>query len=113
MLCLAPQWNSHGYDVAKVFGSKLTSVSPVWLQLRRRGPETFDVTGLHDHDPGDRKDHDDRSKLFFFNQVVVTIIPFFGKILAGWVKAVRKSGKKVRMGEYEAPSGLQVSSLSF
>ncbi|KAM6937172.1 chitinase domain-containing protein 1 [Xenentodon cancila] len=45
-------WNSHGYDVAKVFGSKLTSVSPVWLQLRRRGPETFDVTGLHDHDPG-------------------------------------------------------------
>uniref|UniRef100_A0AAQ5Y7D4 Chitinase domain-containing protein 1 n=1 Tax=Amphiprion ocellaris TaxID=80972 RepID=A0AAQ5Y7D4_AMPOC len=44
-------WNSHGYDIAKTFGSKLTSVSPVWLQLRRRGPETFDVTGLHDHDP--------------------------------------------------------------
>lgn len=46
------QWNSHGYDIAKMFGSKMTSVSPVWLQLRRRGPETFDVTGLHDHDPG-------------------------------------------------------------
>lgn len=46
------QWNSHGYDVAKTFGPKLTSVSPVWLQLRRRGPETFDVTGIHDHDPG-------------------------------------------------------------
>ncbi|XP_020311816.2 chitinase domain-containing protein 1 [Oncorhynchus kisutch] len=45
-------WNSHGYDVAKVFGSKLTSVSPVWLQLRRRGPESFHITGLHDHDPG-------------------------------------------------------------
>nr|XP_020487101.1 chitinase domain-containing protein 1 isoform X1 [Labrus bergylta] len=45
-------WNSHGYDIAKTFGSKLTSVSPVWLQVRRRGPETFDVTGLHDHDPG-------------------------------------------------------------
>ncbi|XP_042351863.1 chitinase domain-containing protein 1 isoform X2 [Plectropomus leopardus] len=59
-------WNSHGYDVAKIFGAKLTSVCPVWLQLRRRGPETFDVTGLHDHDPG-------------------------------WVKAVRKSNKKVRM----------------
>uniref|UniRef100_A0A8C4ERG5 Chitinase domain-containing protein 1 n=1 Tax=Dicentrarchus labrax TaxID=13489 RepID=A0A8C4ERG5_DICLA len=59
-------WNSHGYDIAKTFGSKLTSVSAVWLQLRRRGPETFDVTGLHDHDPG-------------------------------WVKAVRKSNKKVRM----------------
>lgn len=59
-------WNSHGYDIAKMFGAKLTSVCPVWLQLRRRGPETFDVTGLHDHDPG-------------------------------WVKAVHKSNKKVRM----------------
>lgn len=59
-------WNSHGYDVAKLFGSKLTSLSPVWLQLRRRGPETFDVTGLHDHDPD-------------------------------WVKAVRKSNKKIKM----------------
>uniref|UniRef100_A0A4W5LR00 Chitinase domain containing 1 n=1 Tax=Hucho hucho TaxID=62062 RepID=A0A4W5LR00_9TELE len=45
-------WNSHGYDVAKVFGSKLTSVSPVWLQLRRRGSESFHITGLHDNDPG-------------------------------------------------------------
>ncbi|XP_053741632.1 chitinase domain-containing protein 1 isoform X1 [Synchiropus splendidus] len=59
-------WNSHGYDVAKTFGSKLTTVSPVWLQLRRRGPETFDVLGLHDHDPG-------------------------------WVKAVRKSNKRVKI----------------
>lgn len=52
LIFLILQWNSHGYDVAKMFGSKLTSVSPVWLQLRRQGPETFDVTGLHDHDPG-------------------------------------------------------------
>ncbi|XP_052322908.1 chitinase domain-containing protein 1 isoform X2 [Oncorhynchus keta] len=59
-------WNSHGYDVAKVFGSKLTSVSPVWLQLRRRGPESFHITGLHDHDPG-------------------------------WVKAVRKANKQIKM----------------
>lgn len=59
-------WNSHGYDVAKVFSPKLTSVAPVWLQLRRRGPETFDVTGMHDRDPG-------------------------------WLKAVRKANKKVRI----------------
>uniref|UniRef100_A0A673IFX3 Chitinase domain-containing protein 1 n=1 Tax=Sinocyclocheilus rhinocerous TaxID=307959 RepID=A0A673IFX3_9TELE len=49
-VCLS--WNSHGYDIAKLFGPKLTSVSPVWLQLRRRGPESFHITGLHDHDPG-------------------------------------------------------------
>ncbi|XP_037694701.1 chitinase domain-containing protein 1 [Choloepus didactylus] len=45
-------WNSHGYDVAKVFGSKFTLLSPVWLQLRRRGREMFEVTGLHDVDQG-------------------------------------------------------------
>ncbi|XP_062858889.1 chitinase domain-containing protein 1 [Trichomycterus rosablanca] len=45
-------WNSHGYDIAKWFGPKLTSVSPVWLQLRRNGPESFHITGLHDHDQG-------------------------------------------------------------
>ncbi|CAL8356458.1 unnamed protein product [Lota lota] len=45
-------WNSHGYDIAKIFGSKLSSVSPVWLQVRRRGKNSYDVTGLQDHDPG-------------------------------------------------------------
>lgn len=46
------QWNSHGYDVAKVFGGKFTQISPVWLQLKRRGREMFEVTGLHDVDQG-------------------------------------------------------------
>ncbi|XP_062949578.1 chitinase domain-containing protein 1 isoform X2 [Cynocephalus volans] len=45
-------WNSHGYDIAKVFGSKFTQISPVWLQLKRRGREMFEVTGLHDVDQG-------------------------------------------------------------
>ncbi|CAL8325409.1 chitinase domain-containing protein 1 [Gadus morhua] len=45
-------WNSHGYEIVKVFGSKLSSVSPVWLQVRRRGKNSYDVTGLQDHDPG-------------------------------------------------------------
>lgn len=46
------QWNSHGYDVAKTFGGKFTHISPVWLQLKRRGREMFEVTGLHDVDQG-------------------------------------------------------------
>ncbi|KFO26405.1 chitinase domain-containing protein 1 [Fukomys damarensis] len=45
-------WNSHGYDMAKVFGSKFTQISPVWLQLKRRGREMFEITGLHDVDQG-------------------------------------------------------------
>lgn len=46
------QWNSHGYDIAKTFGGKFTHISPVWLQLKRRGREMFEVTGLHDVDQG-------------------------------------------------------------
>ncbi|XP_062974819.1 chitinase domain-containing protein 1 isoform X2 [Elgaria multicarinata webbii] len=45
-------WNSHGYDIAKIFGSKFTTISPVWLQVKRRGKERFQLTGLHDADQG-------------------------------------------------------------
>ncbi|XP_044281461.1 chitinase domain-containing protein 1 isoform X2 [Varanus komodoensis] len=43
-------WNNHGYDIAKIFGSKFTTISPVWLQVKRRGKEKFQFTGLHDAD---------------------------------------------------------------
>uniref|UniRef100_A0A8D1MGK1 Chitinase domain-containing protein 1 n=1 Tax=Sus scrofa TaxID=9823 RepID=A0A8D1MGK1_PIG len=45
-------WNSHGYDIAKIFAGKFTHVAPVWLQLRRHGREMFEVTGLDDVDQG-------------------------------------------------------------
>ncbi|XP_066491906.1 chitinase domain-containing protein 1 [Tiliqua scincoides] len=45
-------WNSHGYDVAKIFGNKFTTISPVWLQVKRKGKERFQLTGLHDADQG-------------------------------------------------------------
>ena len=31
-----PQWNNHGYDIAKWFAAKFTHISPVWLQLKRK-----------------------------------------------------------------------------
>ncbi|XP_074852097.1 chitinase domain-containing protein 1 isoform X2 [Carettochelys insculpta] len=43
-------WNNHGYDIAKIFGNKFTLISPVWLQVKRRGKERFQFTGLHDAD---------------------------------------------------------------
>ncbi|KAJ7396238.1 Chitinase domain-containing protein 1 [Pitangus sulphuratus] len=43
-------WNNHGYDIAKIFGNKFTLISPVWLQVKRRGKEMFQFTGLHDAD---------------------------------------------------------------
>ncbi|XP_053102234.1 chitinase domain-containing protein 1 isoform X3 [Hemicordylus capensis] len=45
-------WNNHGYDIAKIFGNKFTTISPVWLQVKRRGKEKFQITGLHDADKG-------------------------------------------------------------
>ncbi|XP_030806073.1 chitinase domain-containing protein 1 isoform X2 [Camarhynchus parvulus] len=49
-------WNNHGYDIAKIFGNKFTLISPVWLQVKRRGKERFQFTGLHDADQGWMKD---------------------------------------------------------
>ncbi|XP_067396486.1 chitinase domain-containing protein 1 isoform X1 [Emydura macquarii macquarii] len=49
-------WNSHGYDIAKIFGNKFTLISPVWLQVKRKGKERFQITGLHDADQGWMKD---------------------------------------------------------
>lgn len=46
------KWNSHGYDISKIFGNKFTLISPVWLQVRRKGKERFQFTGLHDADKG-------------------------------------------------------------
>ncbi|XP_064513681.1 chitinase domain-containing protein 1 isoform X3 [Pseudopipra pipra] len=45
-------WNNHGYDIAKIFGNKFTLISPVWLQVKRKGKEMFQFTGLHDADKG-------------------------------------------------------------
>ncbi|XP_067835753.1 chitinase domain-containing protein 1 [Heptranchias perlo] len=45
-------WNSHGYDIAKTFGEKFTLISPVWLQIQRKGVQLYHVTGQHDIDQG-------------------------------------------------------------
>jgi len=44
-------WNSHGYDIAKKFG-KFKYISPVWLQVRKRGHSHFTMEGGHDIDKG-------------------------------------------------------------
>ncbi|XP_034101481.1 chitinase domain-containing protein 1 [Drosophila albomicans] len=44
-------WNSHGYDVAKIFAKKFDIISPVWLQIVKQGNE-YAVAGTHDIDAG-------------------------------------------------------------
>uniref|UniRef100_T1IHU5 Chitinase domain-containing protein 1 n=1 Tax=Strigamia maritima TaxID=126957 RepID=T1IHU5_STRMM len=43
-------WNNHGYDTAKLFGSKFTYISPVWFQVKRTGTLTYNIEGGHDVD---------------------------------------------------------------
>uniref|UniRef100_UPI00398EEDE5 chitinase domain-containing protein 1-like n=1 Tax=Pristiophorus japonicus TaxID=55135 RepID=UPI00398EEDE5 len=45
-------WNSLGYEIAKTFSGKFTFISPVWLQIQRKGVQLYHVTGQHDIDQG-------------------------------------------------------------
>ncbi|XP_053697930.1 chitinase domain-containing protein 1 [Sabethes cyaneus] len=49
-------WNNHGYDVAKIWGAKFNYVSPVWLQILRKGAKQYELGGAHDIDLGWVKD---------------------------------------------------------
>ncbi|KAM9302190.1 chitinase domain-containing protein 1 [Gastrophryne carolinensis] len=55
-------WNGHGYDIAKIFAAKFTLISPVWLQIKRKGIGSYQMTGLHDVDQGWIKDIRKNSK---------------------------------------------------
>lgn len=46
-------WNNHGYDVAKTFGHKFDTISPVWLRIvytDKSEFEPFQFAGTHDID---------------------------------------------------------------
>ncbi|XP_038661967.1 chitinase domain-containing protein 1 [Scyliorhinus canicula] len=45
-------WNNHGYEITMIFGGKFTFISPVWLQIQRKGVQLYHVTGHHDIDRG-------------------------------------------------------------
>lgn len=45
-------WNNHGYDVAKIWGSKFSQISPVWLQVVRVDDQKYEIRGTHDIDAG-------------------------------------------------------------
>lgn len=43
-------WNNHGYDIAKIFTQKFTHISPVWLQVKRKGKLQYKIEGKQDID---------------------------------------------------------------
>lgn len=43
-------WNSKGYDISKVFAKKLDYLSPVWLQIIRKGRKDYQLGGTQEID---------------------------------------------------------------
>lgn len=43
-------WNNHGYNIARTFASKFSHISPVWLQIVRKGNLKYEIAGTHDID---------------------------------------------------------------
>lgn len=43
-------WNSHGYNIAKLFAKKFDYISPVWFSIKRLGLEEYQIDGTHDID---------------------------------------------------------------
>ncbi|CAF1021251.1 unnamed protein product [Adineta steineri] len=43
-------WNSHGYDIAKMFTKKFDYIAPVWLSVKRAGFEKYIIEGTQDID---------------------------------------------------------------
>ncbi|XP_044538254.1 chitinase domain-containing protein 1 isoform X2 [Gracilinanus agilis] len=123
-------WNSHGYDVAKIFGNKFTLISPVWLQVKRRGRELYQVLGLHDADQDwikalkkqtkgvqlvprilfDKWTRDDYKSLFSsedeieeFAKTLVQVAKskhFDGYVLEVWTPSLREQQRKDHLGMF-------------
>lgn len=43
-------WNSQGYNIANIFTPKFTHISPVWLQVKKKGSLSYKIIGKHNVD---------------------------------------------------------------
>lgn len=56
ILSYVTPWNNKGYDMAKKYSNKFDMISPVWLQVKRIGRNSYQLAGVHDIDKGWMKD---------------------------------------------------------
>ncbi|XP_043828364.1 chitinase domain-containing protein 1 isoform X2 [Dromiciops gliroides] len=123
-------WNNHGYDIAKIFGNKFTMISPVWLQVKRRGQELYQILGLQDTDQDwmksvkkqtknvrivprilfDKWTRDDYKSLFSsedeIEELAKTLVQvaknkhFDGYVLEAWSPSLQEQQKKDHLGMF-------------
>ncbi|XP_030380452.1 chitinase domain-containing protein 1 isoform X2 [Scaptodrosophila lebanonensis] len=67
-------WNSHGYDIAKIFAKKFDIISPVWLQIVKK-KNNYTLAGTHDVDASWLSDVRRKGKVQMPQQRAVKIFP--------------------------------------
>ncbi|KAI7735313.1 hypothetical protein M8C21_029730 [Ambrosia artemisiifolia] len=74
VLAYVTPWNSKGYDLAKVFNSKFTHISPVWYDIKSQGAE-FVLEGRHNVDKGWISDLRTKGHALILPRFVLEAIP--------------------------------------
>ncbi|CAH2069270.1 unnamed protein product [Thlaspi arvense] len=67
-------WNSKGYDIAKIFNSKFTHLSPVWYDLKSQGSGLV-LEGRHNADKGWIQELRSRGNAMILPRVVLEAFP--------------------------------------
>ncbi|KAL1198103.1 hypothetical protein V5N11_001190 [Cardamine amara subsp. amara] len=74
VLAYITPWNSKGYDMAKIFNSKFTHLSPVWYDLKSQGSGLV-LEGRHNADKGWIQELRSRGNALILPRVVLEAIP--------------------------------------
>ncbi|XP_061386615.1 chitinase domain-containing protein 1 [Musca vetustissima] len=93
-------WNSHGYDVAKIFAPKLDIISPVWFQIVKQAGN-YVIQGKHDIDSRWIKSVKDKSR----SGAASRTTEFFPRILfenfrnEDYTKLLSSEKEKIKLAE--------------
>ncbi|VVB06872.1 unnamed protein product [Arabis nemorensis] len=74
VLAYITPWNSKGYDIAKIFNSKFTHLSPVWYDLKSQGNGLV-LEGRHNADKGWIQELRSRGNALILPRVVLEAVP--------------------------------------
>ncbi|KFK30678.1 hypothetical protein AALP_AA6G014100 [Arabis alpina] len=74
VLAYITPWNSKGYDIAKIYNSKFTHLSPVWYDLKSQGNGLV-LEGRHNADKGWIQELRSKGNALILPRVVLEAIP--------------------------------------
>ncbi|CAN7009450.1 unnamed protein product [Brassica rapa subsp. trilocularis] len=74
VLAYITPWNSKGYDMAKIYNSKFTHLSPVWYDLKSQGNGLV-LEGRHNADKGWIQELRSRGNAMILPRVVLEAVP--------------------------------------